>query len=120
MVTETGGKGGFERREGSALFGNARDKDGISEAKGSFEWVGNISLGRDIHLDKLCRETIGMDSVIEALRGEMVETLLLIATKCTKRDTVMVSPRLNVSKQGSKITTLYTRLSGDLARRQDG
>jgi hypothetical protein len=75
-------------------------------------------LSRDIKTNELLWQAIGVNSVIKALRREAVEPLLLVPTECIQGNMVPISPRLNLCKERSKITTLYTKVGGDLSGRQ--
>jgi hypothetical protein len=64
-------------------------------------------------------EAIGMNSIVEAMRGQAVEALLLIPSKGIEGYLFTVSPGLEVGKEGCEVSTLNARLGGDLARRED-
>jgi hypothetical protein len=119
VMPETGGESWFKGGKRATLFSYTRDSEGVSEAKGSADGVWNVSLHRHIKLYECMREAICTDSIIEALRGEMVKSFLLIMVKGIQWDLLLGDPGFDLSKQWSEITTLDTRLCGNWSSRED-
>jgi len=117
VVPEAGGKSRLEGRKWPALFSYPGNKQRVRESEGSPEKVGYVRLSRYIKVDEFFRQSVSVNGIVEAKRGEPIKPFLLITTKGTKRNAVSMSPRFQLGKERRKVSALDARLSGNITKK---